>query len=147
MGISKTQSTRWQKLAAQPADEVALHRPDGLGTPYHARRRTDSARRKEVARAAGTVAKMNPAEQGIRDYITKRLSCCYSANQLAPCPFRAGYFFVDCATQECWVIIKGSGETLISPRNGQSSAMIIAIRSASVAATMPVIAKCMRKGD
>jgi|HubBroStandDraft_4_1064222.scaffolds.fasta_scaffold201618_2 hypothetical protein len=49
----------------------------------------------------GRNRRQNEPEQGIR--------CCYSANQLAPCPFRAGYFFVDCATQECWVIIKGSG--------------------------------------
>jgi hypothetical protein len=90
---------------------------------------------------------MNPRGTGdsrLHHEATQLLLFCKST---CPMPVQGRLFFVDCAIQECWVIIKGSGETLISPRNGQSSAMIIAIRSASVDATMPVIAKCMRKGD
>jgi len=84
---------RWQKLAAQPADEVALHRPDGLSTLYHARRRTDSARRKEVARAAGTVAKMNPRgteDSRLHHEATQLLLFCKST---CPMPVQGRLFF------------------------------------------------------
>ena len=41
--------------------------------------------------------------------------------------------------------MKGSGVTLISPRKGQSSAIISTMTSASVAARVAVIAMCMAK--
>ena len=52
---------------------------------------------------------------------------------------------IGASAHDCCVMMKGSGVTLISPRNGQSSAMIITITSASVAATIDVIARCRPK--
>jgi len=61
-------------------------------------------------------------------------------------PIPARYLLlIGASVHDCWVIMKGSAETLIWPRKGQSSAMIITITSASVAATTAVIAMCRPK--
>ena len=63
-----------------------------------------------------------------------------------PLNWRAIYFpLIGASAHDCKVMTNGSGETLICPRNGQSSAMIITMTRASVAATVPVIARCRPK--
>jgi hypothetical protein len=52
---------------------------------------------------------------------------------------------IGASAHDCCVMMNGSGDTLISPRNGQSSAIIITMISPSVAASVPVIARCMPK--